>query len=353
MRITHLNLAKGFRGGERQTELLVKALDSLGMQQSVVVRRGSMLEYRLRDVPDIHLMAISKPFFKHLYMFRDGGILHAHETRAAQLAMLVNCLQGSPYIITRRVTNIPKENPYTRTVYRRAHVIVTLSKAINTVMNGYAPQTELKTIPSMTARFEIDPNMVAAIRRQYSERFLVGHTGALDMRVKGQQYIIEAARKLRKRLPEIEFLFLGSGDDERSLKKLAQDLNNVHFLGFKENVADYLAAMDVFVFPSLQEGLGSALLDAMYVNTPIIATNVGGIPDLVHNEVNGLLIPPIDPKAIQAAVIKLYKDKGLRESLCRGARESIAAYFPEVIARQYVQVYESIAQSMISKEPLE
>ena len=113
-------------------------------------------------------------------------------------------------------------------------------------------------------------------------KFLVGHVGALDNGQKGQEFIIAAARELERSHPDVHFMLVGGGDDEAMLRSAAAGLSNLTFTGFVDNVGDYLAAFDVFILPSNREGIGSILLDAMEQGLPVIASRVGGVPDIVH-----------------------------------------------------------------------
>lgn len=367
MHVMHVNLAAcrgatacggaitGVRGGERQTLLLIQALKQYGVFQSAAVRADSWLAAKLQDESEVALYALRRPFFRHLgglaaALRRRKGIIHAHEAQASQLAFMLHRLSRMPYLITRRVPKRPKANVFTRAVYRHAARVVTLSEAIAGAMTAYQPSLGIRMcmIPSMTAHFVPDPGAVAVIRARFGNGFLVGQVGALVMRHKGQQHLIEAARRLcddhqlRERRRDIQFLLLGAGEDEQTLRDLAHGLDHVHFLGFKDNIADYLAALDVFVYPSLEEGLGSAILDAMELGIPVVATQVGGIPEIVRHGHTGLLIAPADPEAITHTVLALHTDPGLRQHLSRQAREYAVSFAPERIGRQYLEVYKTL-----------
>ncbi|MCG8381333.1 MAG: glycosyltransferase family 4 protein [Gammaproteobacteria bacterium] len=339
MNITHVNLAKGFRGGERQTELLIRALQRAGVNQTAVVRSGSPLNERLSTLPGLRLITAPQPYLFTIRELDKTSLLHAHEAKAGQFAFLAHLFIGTPYLITRRVPQVPKNNFFTRGVYRQAHALVALSSAIRGVLETYDTTLKPDTIPSMAAGFHASPEHVEAIKDRYQGKFLVGHIGALVTRHKGQQYLVEAAKKLASQAPEMHFLFLGKGNDEAILRAMAKDLPSVEFLGFQHNVADYLAAFDLFAFPSLNEGLGSTLLDAMEAGKPIVASQVDGIPDIVHHDVNGLLVPPGDSDALANALYQLYNAPEKRLSLAQKGLEMVADYQPDKIAARYFDLY--------------
>jgi glycosyltransferase involved in cell wall biosynthesis len=116
----------------------------------------------------------------------------------------------------------------------------------------------------------------------------------------------------------------------------------VEFAGFVENVADYLATFDVFIYPSLREGLGSSLLDAMHFGLPIVASEVGGIPEIVEHKVNGLLIAPGSARELIAAIQRVVTDPGLRESMRRENRNKAARFGVARMATSYESIYRSI-----------
>lgn len=344
MIICHINLAKDFRGGERQTEMLIRALSLKGFSQHLICRKGSTLHNKLQGVDKLKLRPISKPFVFHLGFPSDTTIVHAHETRAAQFAYLSSFLSATPYMITRRVPNIPKNNFFTHGVYQRASRVVALSNAIKNNMQNYDEKITLEIIPSMLSHLTIDKNISNQIAEQFSGKFIVGNIGALVNHHKGQQYIIEAAKLLEKTHPDIHFLFLGRGKDEEKQKQQAKGLNNVTFAGFVSNVGDYLNNFDVFLFPSLEEGLGSILLDAMDFSKPIIATNVDGIPDIVKHEQNGILIESKSAAQIKDAVLRLYNDPESQKRYGEEGNKLVKSYTTEVISAHYTELYKTITK---------
>lgn len=338
MKICHVNLAKGFRGGERQTELLVRELARLGVTQRVVVRRDDELARRLAGVAGVDLCPISRPFLLRLGAGR-GWLLHAHESKAAHFAHACHVVTGAAYLVTRRVDNPPSQSFLTRRLYRQAARVVAISSAIHRVLAAYAPGLEPVLIPSVQARLQANPETVSQIRARWPGKRLVGHVGALDHSQKGQHYLIRAARRLATSHPQLQFVLLGSGKDEAWLRQEAKDLANLSFVGHVQNVGDWLAAFDLFAFPSLHEGLGSVLLDAMSFGLPIVATAVDGIPDIVHDGDNGLLVPPANDHALGEAIARLAGDTVLSERLGASGRRIAADYTPESMAQAYLALY--------------
>ena len=344
LNICHINLAKGFRGGERQTELLIKALGRQdNVSQKVIVRKDSPLVDRLSGVDaQLSLHPVSKPYLFHARHVKDCSLLHVHEAKAGQFAYLATRIYKRPYLITRRVPNPIKNNALTRRVYSGAERIVALSDAIREVLTSYDANLDPLVIPSMVSSLPVNPQASEEIRHQYRNKFLVGHAGALVNHHKGQQYIVEAASSLQKDYPQIHFLLLGRGRDEEWLKRMAAGLNNLEFLDFRENLGDFLTAFDLFVFPSLHEGLGSVLLDAMQFRLPIVASRVGGIPEIIEHGKNGLLISSGDSRALAESISYLYRNAAIRRDLAENAYQVSLNYHPHSVARRYLLLYREI-----------
>ncbi|MBS63839.1 glycosyltransferase family 4 protein [Salinisphaera sp.] len=336
--LCHINLARGYRGGERQTELLIKALAARGVVQRLIVRRGQPLVERLRGTPGLTIVEIDKPFALHARHAR-GYLLHAHDGHGAKFAAAASLLVGAPYIVTRRISKQPSRNIWTRTVYRRAAAVVAVAGSVARDMHAYMPRLEPVVIHSALGAFKVDRGRRDAIRERWAGRFLVVNVAALVHSQKGQRHLIAVARRLASARPDMVFVLLGEGADRAALEALAADLPNVVFEGFVENVGDYLDAADAFVLPSLHEGIGGACLDAMYFGLPIVASAVDGVPEIVGHEDNGLLVAPADEQALFDALCRVYDERVLADELGRRGRVLSERYTPDQMAERYLEVY--------------
>lgn len=140
--------------------------------------------------------------------------------------------------------------------------------------------------------------------------------------MKGHRHIISALPSLRKHLPDIKFVFAGRDDSGGEVEQLAVEAgadNSIIFAGFVKDTPRLFAALDVFLLPSEWEGFPVSILEAMQAGVPIVATNVGGIPEMIRNEQDGLLIPPRDPAAIEGALVQLMQNFALRASMVKSA----------------------------------
>ena len=339
MQITHVNFAKGFRGGERQTQLLIEQLSKQGYIQNLLVRKNSQLIKRCEHLKNLQIIEISKPYIFSLNKLKGSTILHAHETKALQFVYAAHLVLNLPYIVTRRVDNALKNNLLNKKMYASSLATVALSTAIKNEILKVSPTATVTIIPSAYTNSAVNSTLSKAIKARFENKFLIGHVGALDDRHKGQSLLIATAKMLQETHPNIHFIFVGSGQDEAALKLLATGLENITFEGFVNNVNDYINAFDLFVFPSRNEGLGSILFDVMRLNVPIVASDVGGIPDIIQNGSNGILVPPLDVIAIKDAILELYDTPKKRHSLAEVAKDSVESFSPSKMLKRYLTLY--------------
>jgi glycosyltransferase involved in cell wall biosynthesis len=179
--------------------------------------------------------------------------------------------------------------------------------------------------------------------------FVVGSVGRLQP-VKGHEYLIEAACEVVKKYPETFFVILGQDYRNGELQKLVKDKNlesRFLFPGYSKDVASWLATFDLFVLPSLSEGLPVVALEALFMRCPVVATDVGGTGEAIEHEKTGLLVPPADPKSLADAMIRMYESNDLRDRL---RQEGYKKACNEFSVEKMVQGYEKVALDIYSSK---
>ncbi len=340
--ICHLNLAPGFRGGERQTELLVRKLVERGVRQRLVVRKGHVLADRCAGLDGLEIREAASNPLAFALAARGSDIVHAHDGRTVYSALLANLLFGITYVITRRVVPRKPKTLIRSMAYRRAARVVAISAAVVEELHSWDQGLEPVTIPTANAGFERDNSTAAAIRARQPGKVLGGHVGALDNSSKGQSTLIEVAHRAASERPDWHFLLCGDGPDEQRFRNEIGDLDNIELVGWVDNVGDYLASFDVFAFPSLHEALGSVLLDVLQFGLPIVASNVGGIPGIVEEGVNGLLVEPEDAQSLFNALARVIDDEDMRQMMRRNNVQSAKNYTAGAMADAYERLYQSL-----------
>lgn len=172
--------------------------------------------------------------------------------------------------------------------------------------------------------------------------------------VKGQKYLIAAMKMLADKHTNVRLLLAGNGEDRESLMRLADSLGvseHLLFLGNRLDVPELLAASDIFVMPSLSEGISMAILEAMASELPIVATRVGGNPDIIEDGVTGLLVNPADAPMLASAVERLLDDAEYSRVLGRMARQYVKEHHDaDMIAAQLETSYRALYKQKLSRK---
>lgn len=175
-----------------------------------------------------------------------------------------------------------------------------------------------------------------------ADAFVVGSVGWLTA-VKGHRFLVEAVARLKPECPRLHLVIVGSGEQREALARLAEEIgvaDTVHLVGHREDIAQCLAGFDCFVFPSSNEGMGRALVEAMAAGLPVIASRVGGIPALIDDGINGLLVPPSDARALANALHRIVHDPaGARALGTRAARSIDDRYGIGAMVRKIEALY--------------
>lgn len=340
--VCHINLARDLklRGGERQTEILVRALTAAGIsRQRVVVLRGGPLAHRLQGGPELEVCLVRNRL-SAVFACRSASLLHAHEAHAAQVAYAAS-LFGKRYLITRRLTKPVRSSSFSSAVYRKAQTVIALTEAVENSVQGRFPGISTIRIPDAWNPERPDPEKIKEIKEGFSGAFLVGYAAAMDSHEKGHTVLLQAAKELQHGVPDIRFILLGGGRLESEFRQQAEGLANVHFSGWVEDPITWIAALDLFAFPSLAESFGSTLLDALRMGVPVVASRVGGIPEVISEEC-GVFVPPGDAEALARQIARMYRSEELRKCLSMRGQETVSAYSPELIAQKHLDLYQNL-----------
>ena len=350
--ICHINLARTSAirsvGAERQTELLIRELSKESVHQQLVVLRQGALANRLDDIPNLKVRKV-RGRLEALLACRGASLLHAHEPHAAQVAYAA-CRRRKNYIITRRWYGPIGTSSYTRKMYSHAGIVAGVSSAVEQVVRNQFPRTPTACVPDAWMPGQPDPQMVTRLRQRFAGKFVVGNIAAMDTRTKGHETLFQAVRLLQAKCPNLHVVLLGDGKLEEEFKTQTKDIPQVEFAGWVDDPLPWVAAFDLFAFPSLREALGSSLLDVMRAGVPAIASKVDGIPDAVSED-SGILIPSSNPEALAQAIARLYQSETERTRLAQGARRRAEHFSPDNMARRYLRLYRTLARKDSSTNP--
>ena len=280
-------------------------------------------------------------------------LIHAHEFYMNAVCAVVSRLTGVPLVATVHGRNYYPERLRRRVIYR---MVVTQAAAVVSVSEDLrrffcrATRTSLGRVRVIYNG--VDPDAWRGGRAPEVRRSLgipagaavVGTVGSL-YEVKGHAYLIQAARLILERRPDVHFVLVGGGPLDGELRAQAQAQGvgeQVHLVGHREDVRQLLAAMDVFVLPSLSEGLPLALLQAMAAGKPAVVTEVGGIPEVVGNGETGFLVPPRNAEALADRVITLLESPSTAVRIgARGQRRIRERFSLQATVTAYRDVYQA------------
>jgi glycosyltransferase involved in cell wall biosynthesis len=282
--------------------------------------------------------------FKIIFFILVKGrfnLVHTHGYFADIITIPIANLLRIPIISTCHgfIANDRKLKRYNlidRIVLRFSDKIIAVSKEIkNELLKSGIKESHIKVVLN-AVQTDIDNNVLAQDRdkkRQLlninEKDFVLGYIGRLS-KEKGIQYLIEAAVILNESDIPIKVLIIGEGPEKRESEYLVKQRGlegKIFFTGFQSNVNKWIPAMDVFVLPSLIEGTPMALLEAMACRIPIVASAVGGVPQIIDSGKEGILVSPAKPEEIATGIKTLYNDASLRENFVRAAQKKVKSNF--------------------------
>jgi L-malate glycosyltransferase len=328
------------RGLDRsQYDILIACLHRCGPLLSEVESLGvSIVEFPINSLYNFRTAKLFVRLVRFLYR-EQIQILHAFDFYTSVFAVPAARVAGVPVVLASR-----RELLNLRSTWQQRAIRVACRLATRVVVNSRAAGHDLAGLdPVNRRRIEVLPNCInlqefesklppGEIRRQLglsSRSSVIGVLGNLRPEKDLETFLL-AARGILDAIPSAEFLVIGDGPAGNKLKCLADDLRlseSVHFLSERSDVPDLLAALDILVMSSYTESFPNALLEAMAMGKPVVATNVGGIPELVEEGQTGFLVPPRDPEAIADRVLCLCRDSARRLQMGRAARARVESTF--------------------------
>jgi L-malate glycosyltransferase len=341
VRVLFVDLETEWRGGQNQALLMLKGLRALGHEAELLTVAGSGLEQRA-EANCVPVHVVNRLFKRaqaaiELRILLSKGrfdILHFNEPHALTAGWLAGAQRRVPMVVSRRVGYPISKGRLARRRYEATAKIIAISK-------WTAQQAELSGVPPYKLAVvyegvEIPQLPSAEMRRTARAKWgiresapLLGSVGALSPD-KGQEWLIRALPRLKREFPECHLLLAGDGPDRSRLTQLAETLGiseAVVFAGFIQEIELIYAALDVFLFPSMFEGLGTSLLAAMGYGVPAIAFNCCALGEIIEQDKSGILVPVQNLEQIENAVAQLLRDSNYARKLGDAGRQRIQEKF--------------------------
>ncbi len=359
LNIVHLDTGQELRGGQRQLLRLAQGLRARGHQQLLVCPQDSPLEQRaMLEGLSVFTLLEHDPGNAHgilqlrsYLQTKTHEVLHAHDGRAQTMAWLATLGMAVRRVASRRVTFLPADSWSYRLKYSHTcHGVIAVSAFVrDLLLRAGVPETKIALIPD---GIEIPPQLPdAAVKAEVRARcgmgqgdFVVGHLGAFTQE-KGQDVALEAFALLTARLPRARLLLGGDGPTRTSpalAALLTRVADRVHLCGDIEDLDEFYPALDLFIMPSRAEGLGSAALHAMAYGLPVIASRVGGLPEIVAEGENGWLVPPEAPQALADVIVAAAADRERLRQLGEKGRERACRFSTAIMLERTEAFYHQL-----------
>ena len=355
----HVDTSKGWRGGQQQAFYLVRELKNRNIPTAMVCQPGSIMENACKKA-DVPVYPISMRGEWDLFAGRRLGrlsrqlgfsLLHAHCAHGVMLALWARLFfPGTQVLATRRVDFSIGSSPLKRLKYTNTPLskIVCVSSAIKAILVTEGVQdSKLALVYSGVDlnRFDdADSGQATLLESVPKDKIIVGTVAAL-VGHKDYPTLLQAARTILDVRKDVVFCAVGEGEERATILSLVRQLGlGKHFIftGFQENVGAYLKRFDIFVLASHMEGLGGSILEAMLCKLPIVATTVGGIPEIIEHPKSGLLVPPQNPKLMAQAILGLMNDRTMRKHMGQNARIHVERFSMEKMIKGNLEVYASL-----------
>ncbi len=340
MRIVQIEKQRGWGGQVQQVFLIVKGLHQRGHKvlmvcqpDSNIGKNAAAIGVEVLYLPMNNWRLFTSAVKLGLYLKKEKDvILHAHGSRDHLLIILARLILRKGRVLRTKHNVNPVKNGLLQYHYL-THKLSGVSKAAcATLEKAGVPQDKISLIYNafdISCYFLQEPP--AAILKEFNlgkNDFVIGCLGRLISPTKGIETLLHGAALILKKMPNACFLIAGqSSKDHLQLVKDLGIADRVIFPGFRNDVPQILSCIDIYVQPSLKEALCSSIIQAMAMGKPVVASNVGGIPELVKDNETGLLFEPKNPEALVQAVLSLAEDETRRQKMGRlGRRRALEGF---------------------------
>ncbi len=355
----HIDLGRQWRGGQRQCALLCQRLATAGERVELCVRRGSALErvealsavprHTLRVAGEADPLAILH--LARLLRRLQPGLIAVHEAHGLALALLARRLAGGvrPVVYHRRIDVAPRGGLASRWKLQGVALFICVSRGVAAVLQDSGIGADrIRIVHDGVPTAERLPGAGELLRAQLGFGAgvpVIGTVGGLIPH-KGHAVLLTAFRELLATNPGCHLVIVGSGPLLAALREKAEGLgvaSRVAFLGEREDALTLLGGFDLFVLPSLTEGLGSSILDAFALEVPVVATRTGGIPELLTAGETGWLADPGSAGSLASVMDEALTDPQRARAMTQAAHARFQERFTDAaMAAATLDVYREV-----------
>lgn len=345
--IFHISTQMTMGGGERQLIYLYQGLQTRNCQQWIICAKGSALETYCKK-NQMNYIALKRPGslsirclfeLKKIINNYSVNLIHCHDAHAHTHAVIADILfrLSTPLVIHRKVIPNAQKKGLETFKYRYTGIkkIICVSEAIGRVCAQWTDPNKIIVIPDTL-------NIQDYLPPAPHEIFTIGIIASL-LPVKDHKTFLQCARRILEKEKNSQFWIIGEGPLRNELKSYTEQLNiasHVHFFGFREDIPQLLSQIDILLVTSQNEGLCSTILQAMAARVPVIARNIGGIPEIIKHKKTGFLAEDVDDFVSTTLLLK--DNPALSHQITESARQKVLAYDLPVFIEKIWAVYESV-----------
>lgn len=360
LRVIQLSSEGSWRGGEQQIAYLIGELKKKGVESIAIVKSKSSFETYCKENGIKHY---SLPFQNSIDLYTAwklrsiarkelASVVHIHSSKSHSIAVLSTLIGlRAPLILSRRVDFELSDTWFSIWKYNHSNIkkILCVSDAIAKIVKPHLREPQ----KCITVHSGIDTQKFTQLpgenllRKEYSldkETLLIGNTSALAGH-KDYFTFIDTIAILHEKHKKIKAFIIGKGPLEKELREYVTKknlANTIIFTGFRSNIVQLLPSLDIFLITSTEEGLGTSILDAFAARVPVVATEAGGIPEMVLHEETGMLAKPKDSRTLASYIDRLIESPDCRKKIVENAYKKVLTFSKEVTAEKTLSVYEEI-----------
>jgi len=359
-KVLHMIETSGPGGAENMLINHILALKSKSICSEVLLIRDGWLRHRLTSLGIncfvIPLDAFFSPswLLRVLLLIKRGNYmaLHSHEFAMNCHAAILSLLCRIPAVGTIHGKNYYPDRLQRRVLYKFLSKLSKFVAVSENIKKFLAKDiglniNDIVVIPNGVdiEKYKSDPSTRKKIRDELQineDEILIGAVGNLYP-VKGHSTLILSAKNILSTFKNVKFVVAGRGAEQSSLEEKIKEFgleDSFKLLGFREDIDCLLQGFDIFAMPSLSEGLPLSILEAMAARCVVVASRVGGIPELVSDGETGLLVPPMDPLQLSSALLRLISDQELRNKISESAYKEVCNHYSQNTSTSiYMELY--------------
>jgi glycosyltransferase involved in cell wall biosynthesis len=339
--VLHTESSKGWGGQENRIYHEALGIKKLGARVIIVCQPGSVIGQRAAAAIEVEYCNMRKsydiPAIHHLLNVikkEQVDVVNTHSGKDSLLAAIAGRLSSrKPVIVRTRHLALPITSRFTYSIL--PHRVVTVSERVRQYLvneEGIRPG-RVAAVPTGVNLEMFDPDKNAGMLRAELNLAdnvpLVGMVAIFRIK-KGHHILLEAVPHILKEIPDTVFVLAGNGPTLDKIKSMVKEMDlekHILFPGLRPDVPDILKSIDIFVLPTLQEALGTSILEAMAMEKPVVSSRVDGVPEIVKEGITGLLVEPDNPETLAKAIITLLRDKNRARKMGVEGRKLAEQYF--------------------------